>query len=1109
MPAVTHPRFSPSSFPCILERPRLNNKLIEHENRRLIFIQGQAAQGKSTLASSFVQQSKLPTAWINLTSEDEIPVKLFYAVVKELGSYLDQASRNFLEDYPSRQIGPRDPRPLYLDWVTTLITQVRQPLRIIFDGLDRLSEDSQSMDFMRILFEEAPVDIKFILLSRVEPPFPIQDWKIKQQAFVLDNSDLAFTVDEIRLYFRHSCGVECTKEQAQKIWYATEGWAGGIVLLSQVLQNSDSTTWNIKRFEELPSKFKANVFVFFAKEIFSSLPEEQAWFLMHSSVFEELESDFLDEILNISWSGQVLSSLVSRNLFVSSEYESSKGWIYRYHLLFRDFLQGAWKKQVSLLQRQHFMRHVGKAYARKKKLEQAAAFFLASEDLPRAASIMNALGLKLIREGRDHELADLLHCLPEPIINQKPWLLLYRAYCRRYTYAAENVPILRKALVMFRTSRTIQGQLLALGHLMEAIMLLGRDLVSVHALLDEGEKLLASLDTGTYPREQAFLWLQMGFSYALRGENTKDGYRASQNAYLLAKKLKDRPLQIQSLIFSVIPLVFTGDFQEGERLRSKIQAMLQTHKNPELEALFLKMWSELAMFAGRIDLNLVRTLIEQLNDRIEQFGLIYLQCPALYSEFAYHMYAGNSYAAEEIGQRLLMISRTMNNDYGQGISLILQGLLAYRQKQWRLAQERIEDGLEIFRRPVTRSPLHDHEFSIGAGLIHIHLGNWHHAEELLHRSLEYFTTISSHLPRTEALLSLALLHEKKGNRKSALSYLQEGFQIVGWRQYVHFVVLSPHDQLELCLLALEAGTQAVQDSARQLMRISLSETVAEEEHWITSHTHLRARKAIEEVLRWRHRSTRPQILIQTLNGFQVWLGDTLLSDQAWDGKQAQNFLKAIVALATGHKVRKELLIEELWPESSPKAGEKTFKAALHRLRKSLEPDMSSRFGSSYIHLKYGIVYLDEQLCTTDVDQFHDLCTQAEDQLRSEKREALKTFSKALALYTGDFLSQDLDADWASGKREALRQKYIQVCLKVARTYEYLGSWTKALTHYELALGCDPALEEAYRRIMVLYAEKGMRSKALQTFQKCRENLRKNLDTEPDQVTESIYRRIRG
>lgn len=102
-----------------------------------------------------------------------------------------------------------------------------------------------------------------------------------------------------------------------------------------------------------------------------------------------------------------------------------------------------------------------------------------------------------------------------------------------------------------------------------------------------------------------------------------------------------------------------------------------------------------------------------------------------------------------------------------------------------------------------------------------------------------------------------------------------------------------------------------------------------------------------------------------------------------------------------------------------------------------------------------------------------------------------------------------EKDWAREVRERLRQTCIEAQFEVARAYESLGSWTKAIRHYQRALDCDPWLEEAYRRIMRLYADRGKRAKAIQVFETCRTALRNGLDVDPEEVTMSLYRKIRG
>ena len=1106
---VSLSRITPPTLPRILQRPRLENQLKQYEDRRVVVILGQAAQGKSTLAASFAQSSYLPFTWINIASEDKAPINLYYVTAEALRPFLDKKATEAVLNYPAFQLGPRNPEALYRDWIHTLFSNIKEPIRVVFDGLDRLPDGSASFVLLRLMMEAAPEIVKFVLLSRKDPPLPVHDWKIKQHAFLLFNRDLAFTYHETQSFLRGHCGLKCSTGEVKKVWKATEGWTGGLVILSQVLQSSGDPSARLNFIGDLPDRFKVQVFLYFANEIFSCLSEQDAWFLMHSAIFEDVDPDFLDQLLDMRGSETVLLKLIRQNLFVHSVHESDAKRIYRYHLLFRDFLQRMWKRQTDLEQRQHFLHRTAKAYARKNDLEKAASFFLDTEDYDRAASVLRIHGRSMIQAQRHTDLADMLLRFSERVIKRKPWLLLYRAVCRRYTHAAENVKDLQRAEAKFREIQDIRGRLLTLGYLLEAFMLLGRDPVPIHTLLAEGKTLLSALDSSTFPREQALLWLQMGFCYALRGEDSREGYRASQNAYFLARKLKDRPLEIHALINAMIPLILSGEYMEADEIRIRVERMLQKGRYLELEAAFWKFWSELVLMGGRLDLETGAHLVGRLNKRIERLGLLYIQAPAMYSELALHIYAGHTDKAEEIGQRLQHFADGTDNLYAKGMCYLLRGLHAYWLGQWDKAGERMETGLEIFRRPDMKSPFHDHVFSTGAALIHFHLGNGQKAERLLLRSLQYFTRTSNQLDRTEALLSLALLNDKQGRRVEALEYLETGLHIAAARQFISFVVMSPQDQIRVCVLAMEAGTKPSADYAAHLLKTSLAEAAAAEGPWLQNHPHPGVRKTTEQVMLSRHRRQRPRLYIQSLGGFRVWVGGEVLPDSRWDGSQAQILLKSIVALASEKKVRKEMLTEALWPEGPPGTGEKRFKVTLHRLRRSLEPDMNSRFGSSYIHLQNKQVYLDPELCANDVALFLQSCRETERLLKSDQdKKAVKRFEEAATLYQGDFLPEDLHAEWARDIRQWLRQKYTTVLMELARAYERFGSWTKAVRHYESALGCDPLLEEAYRRIMVLCADHGRRTKALHAYEKCRKVLRDTLDVEPEDLTTSLYLKIR-
>lgn len=117
----------PPRLPAILPRPRLVERIKQHQDKKLIFILGPAAQGKTTLAASYVQPAPLASAWLNLGPEDSEAVSLFYLLVQSLQRALPASNLVPLLSYPSLATGPREEIPLYRDWLVALLSQVQSP----------------------------------------------------------------------------------------------------------------------------------------------------------------------------------------------------------------------------------------------------------------------------------------------------------------------------------------------------------------------------------------------------------------------------------------------------------------------------------------------------------------------------------------------------------------------------------------------------------------------------------------------------------------------------------------------------------------------------------------------------------------------------------------------------------------------------------------------------------------------------------------------------------------------------------------------------------------------------------------------------------------------
>jgi ATP/maltotriose-dependent transcriptional regulator MalT len=419
-PLVNISKITPPTLPKILPRPRLQNLLEKHKDKKLILILGQAAQGKTTLVASYVKTSKTLSAWITLEKEDSHPFPLFYSIVKSLQQVLKEIDFSHLLSLPLRPMEGRAEIPLFREWICSLFGLISSPIRIILDGLDRLSSNAPAFNFLQILVEDAPQNIHWVLLSREvpSPPLEFQHLRIGQEAFLLTDEELAFTSNEIGEFFRKIRGISFDAGQLRKIYSATEGWVGGLILLAESLDGFPEPRRGKFISDELPPRFERKVFQYFAKEIFSSQPERVQKFLIKSSMIDLIEPDFMRDFTGAEDAEEILQGLVRRNLFVHSIYAEEKKWLFHYHQLFRDFLKVRFKSAIKEEERQSLFLKAGHLCEKRGEIENALKYFLEAKAYAQAGSVIGQLGMNLLQSGRKEDLSQWILAFPEEFTHQ-------------------------------------------------------------------------------------------------------------------------------------------------------------------------------------------------------------------------------------------------------------------------------------------------------------------------------------------------------------------------------------------------------------------------------------------------------------------------------------------------------------------------------------------------------------------------------------------------------------------------------------------------------------------------------------------------------------------
>lgn len=246
--------------------------------------------------------------------------------------------------------------------------------------------------------------------------------------------------------------------------------------------------------------------------------------------------------------------------------------------------------------------------------------------------------------------------------------------------------------------------------------------------------------------------------------------------------------------------------------------------------------------------------------------------------------------------------------------------------------------------------------------------------------------------------------------------------------------------------------------------------------------------------------------IRCLGSFKVYRNGQAI--ELCHNRKAQTLLKYL-AVHRRKPVPREALIELLWPDSDPKAGNYRLNTTVSTLRKSLSEQGQSEEATQYILFLDGCYGLNPELpIEVDIERFdaHWRAGLRWEQL-GRSADATRDYEAAAAIYRGDLLLEDIYDDWTMIERERLLSTYLMILSKLAAYYLAEGQCEQAIAYgYEL-LKRDPCREDTHCLLMRCYSRLGQRSQALHEFELCEELLRRELGVAPSEETVRLYQAI--
>lgn len=231
--------------------------------------------------------------------------------------------------------------------------------------------------------------------------------------------------------------------------------------------------------------------------------------------------------------------------------------------------------------------------------------------------------------------------------------------------------------------------------------------------------------------------------------------------------------------------------------------------------------------------------------------------------------------------------------------------------------------------------------------------------------------------------------------------------------------------------------------------------------------------------------------------------------QQWKSKKALTLLK-LLAERCGARFPKDVLIDALWSEDADfERSSHNLHTVVYYLRRELEPGLKRYERAKVVRQSSGLYWLEDGAdVRVDVKQFRRLLREADGCRGREPKQALPLYKQALALYTDDFLPENLYDDWAAGVREELREMYVAGVAAAAELTEKLGedpAWAIGLCRR--ALHRDALREELHRALIYLLARQGLYGEAAEQYRQCARILHDEFQVPPSPATRIAYERV--
>lgn len=1122
----------------VLLRPDLQSLLSEVRLHPITLVIAPAGYGKTTLLSQWVQElsrTGAPVGWLTLDRGERDPamflaylIRAFQSIAPSIGAEawrVLSSAANLQRDWPL--VAGALCSDLQIRLATTTF--------LVLDDLQQVGDSAVIGQMLGYLVRAAPPTLHIVVASRRAPTFaPLPRLRAEGHLLELSQRDLHLSAVEARQILAAQ-DVALDDDGLALLLARTEGWALSVQLAARAL--AGQPTERRADFLRALEGSQEQLLSYLATEVLADLPDELIEFLRLAALPERFDARLLAEVLQRDDVSYLLGRALALGLPILPLDE--RGDLLRFHPLWRELLlrtefRGLRTEQEhpdpaltpqSASQAQ-LHRRFGSVLEARGDLEEALSHYAAAGAADDLARALRQRAWPLLQSPRRDLVRSWLERLPPDVRENDAELLYMWGYSQIAAEPAQAMAVIERAAEHFRRSGQHERELRALADLAALLFLQanspnfvamcvratraanyvrdawsrGAALVSATAMLYTKGRYVAALrvarQAAAQPLSPAWHWLMAMLASTI---NTRIGQPADALT-IIAEALRlpqvdhDDRLRQNLLRQRAMALFEQGHVAEATALALDAHRHLSDYYRDGSAGFSARQLALLLVLQGRVDE--ATTYVGQARAAFHDMGalepLASLQAIELYAlllrgqaERARAAVPGvlrrldeTEGASQDLRLRLLLaLVLGEGGDPARALALARETATQMEQRGYRLfltsAQLYIAHLADLCDQPAVR------QAALSAG--------W----ALVAADDQRFIPM---LPPA-ALRDVVVAAIRAGIAPPALSQLLR-------RQ-------MPDQAIELLRGLLDAPEPPVRASSARLLGDLGAAGAYPALRALLKDRSAPVRQAAEDALSRLVYRPPYTLRIRTLGAFGIWRGDVEVRDRDWRSSKARQLFQLLLT-ERGRALPRDRVLESLWPEMEPDAAANNLRVTLNRLGKAIEPDRPEGAPPAYLLQQadtYGFnTESDHQL---DAAEFAEAVAEGQRAARRGQRAAaIAAFRKAIVLYGGPYLPDNMYEDWTVVERERLAMLFNDAAMRLGALLLEEGLSHEAIGLAWRVLENDRAHEEAYRLLMRAHANLGERSTALRLYGRCVAMLHDELGVEPLPETTALYNALR-